>query len=184
MHTLTFALATEDRGAAFERKVRATATASGSSPLQKTVREDGGVLYNFDTRDGATVQLIDDPHLLERFVHLQIPAGTDPRAILQSLGLEVRSLQELTARGLAYDPPLPEHFVPVALAANQLDHDVVELFTRGLEAADPQVRHQATVAISLAPALIFAPPLKIALAKEADSALTRMMEYTLSLCLS
>jgi len=80
------------------------------------------------------------------------------------------------------DPPDASLLVTVALVTEQLDEETVEFFIRALEAGDAQTRKQAIVAISLVPALAFAPALRIAASRETDKRLGRMLANVLEAC--
>src|SRR5690606_5630825 len=130
-------------------------------------RANGGVLVVAAGHGELVVQLILEPAHPHAMVRVE-GADSAVAELTMRAAHDVWSRNELMIRLTASDPPDSALLVPVALITEALDHPTVEIFLRALESDERSTRTQAIMAISLVPALAFAPALAVALERETD----------------
>ncbi len=144
-------------------------------------RADGGLLVALTTSEAVQLQLRFEPKYRYPVVRLHGPDAPVAR-FARTVESDAWSHHELLLQVTKSDPPDASLLVPLALATEELNKIIVEILLRALEASSEESRRHALTAISLVPALAFAPALRVSEQRESDPALRAMTRRVLALC--
>lgn len=145
------------------------------------LRDNGGQTIVHRCSDGGALLFFSEPthpYVVSR-ISGEAPFVDD---VSCRCSADVWTRDELLVMLTRTDPPVASLLVTVAMVTDVLDLETVEFFVRALEASDASTRKEAIVAISLVPAVAFAPALRVALGKERDPKLSAMIQNVLRMC--
>lgn len=142
---------------------------------------DGGAFVEFTGPSDVKAQLRQEPQYPYPLLRLDGPDNL-VAGLAEMMEPDLLSRQELLVEMAQRDPPEASLLVLLALVTEELDQTTVEIFVRALESSDREHRRQALTAISLVPALAFAPALILAQQRETDPTLRLVATRVLAMC--